>query len=88
MNTATRVSGIAGALSALLLCLPAQYSLYAAWLVVTCAAISAGVPAPAPGSRWGPIYRAINVVALNVGWAANRLRDANSPAESDTAPPA
>lgn len=61
-------------LSMLLACLPSDYGLYAALLIVICKVITSAVQPPGAGSRWARPYQLINMMALNIGWATNRLQ--------------
>lgn len=61
-------------LSSLLGLVPAQYALPIAALIIGCKLLTVYVQPPADTSRWAPVYRVINLVALNIGWATNRLQ--------------
>ncbi|MFT8423140.1 MAG: hypothetical protein ABF665_16795 [Gluconacetobacter sp.] len=61
-------------LSSLLAYVPAQYALPIAALIIGCKLLTVYVQPPADTSRWAPVYRAINLIALNIGWATNRLQ--------------
>lgn len=61
-------------LSSLLAYVPAQYALPIAALIIGCKLLTVYVQPPADTSRWAPVYRVINLIALNIGWATNRLQ--------------
>ncbi|MBS4075414.1 hypothetical protein KGY14_09450 [Ameyamaea chiangmaiensis] len=60
-------------ISFLLSCLPDSDLRYVAFVIVACKLVTVCVPAPADTSRWLPLYRLVNAVALNIGWARNRF---------------
>lgn len=61
-------------LSSLLAYVPAQYALPIAALIIGCKLLTVYVQPPADTSRWAPVYRVVNLIALNIGWATNRLQ--------------
>lgn len=61
-----------GAYFALLSQIPEPYGRYAYGAVFLVGLVATVVPAPAAGSRWLPLYRAMNFVALNFGQATNK----------------
>ncbi|MFW7268847.1 hypothetical protein ACMAUO_12865 [Gluconacetobacter sp. Hr-1-5] len=61
-------------LSSLLAYVPEQYALLIAALIIGCKLLTVYVQPPADTSRWAPFYRVVNLVALNIGWATNRLQ--------------
>ena len=60
--------------SLLLAALPAQYTLCTALLVIGCKVVTVFVRPPAKSSSWAVPYEIISTIALNIGWAANRLQ--------------
>ncbi len=59
--------------SSILSALPNNVQGYAALLIIACAALSTIIRPPAAGSRWTIPYRLMNILAFNIGWAANHL---------------
>ncbi|CAI9119526.1 hypothetical protein [Brytella acorum] len=59
--------------SLLLAALPERYTLAAALLVIACKIVTVFVQPPPASSRWARVYEIVSAVALNIGWAANRL---------------
>lgn len=53
---------------------PAQYALPIALLIILSKVVTVYIQPPADTSRWASVYRVINLVALNIGWATNRLQ--------------
>lgn len=60
--------------SLLLAALPAQYTLCTALLVIGCKVMTIFIRPPATTSPWAVPYEIISAIALNIGWAANRLQ--------------
>lgn len=48
--------------------------MYAAGVVIGCKVITIAFPPPQADSRLAPIYRLISKIALNIGWAVNRVQ--------------
>jgi hypothetical protein len=61
-------------LSSLLDALPPRYSLYCVLPIMLCKLVTVFMPPPDAQSRWAALYRMISVIALNVGWAENRMQ--------------
>lgn len=51
-----------------------EISLACALIVIACKIVTAAVPPPAATSRWAILYNAVSLVALNIGWAVNRIQ--------------
>ena len=54
--------------------LPQTVSLVIAIAVIACKVVTVFVQPPAETSKWAPVYRIVNTIGLNIGWAANRLQ--------------
>lgn len=54
--------------------IPSTYGIYAAIVIIFCKIFTIIIVVPAPTSRWAKPYAVINAIALNIGWAANRLQ--------------
>ncbi|GAJ29087.1 hypothetical protein [Acidomonas methanolica] len=61
-------------ISTLLAAIPAQFTLYPALLIIACKIVTIFVRPPASTSRWAKIFALVNMLALNIGWATNRLQ--------------
>lgn len=61
-------------ISALLPLIPAAYAAYVAAFIVVCKLITVFWQPPEAASKWAVIYKIVSTIALNVGWAQNRLR--------------
>lgn len=70
-------------LSSLLNTLPDDIGAAIAMFIVACKLITVFVRPPASGSRWQLPYRAISTLALNVGWATNRLQAGHTSSSSN-----
>lgn len=54
--------------------IPENWALSVALFVIACKIVTVFVRPPAAGSRWVPVYQLVTLIALNIGWAANRLQ--------------
>ncbi|AQS87696.1 hypothetical protein AA101099_2638 [Neoasaia chiangmaiensis NBRC 101099] len=61
-------------LSTILAGIPARYELYAALLIIACKVVTIFVRPPDATSRYAPLFRIVSLLAMNIGWAANRLQ--------------
>ena len=88
---AAKIGGIAAFVPLVLNILPEPYGSIISYVIIACGAIQAAVPAPPAGSYWVLPYRAMSVVALNIGWAINhvagRVNASQGPVAHDSKPP-
>jgi len=61
-------------LAALLNAVPARFVLPVALFVIACKAVTVFVRPPPATSKWAKPFQIVSMIALNVGWAANRLQ--------------
>ncbi|AOX20898.1 hypothetical protein [Kozakia baliensis] len=54
--------------------IPARYELFIALLVIACKVVTIFVRPPAATSKWAPVFQIVSIIALNIGWATNRLQ--------------
>lgn len=54
--------------------LPDGISTTVAMLIIACKLVTVVVRPPASGSCWQWPYRVVSTIALNIGWATNRLQ--------------
>lgn len=52
---------------------PESCALYVALFIIACKILTVFIRPPATGSRWVTAYQLVSLIALNVGWATNRL---------------
>ena len=70
--------GLAMDLSGFLNDIPARYELWVALFIITCKLLTVFVRPPKDGSPWAMPFQMISLLALNIGWAANRLQTGRS----------
>lgn len=61
-------------LSSLLAMVPAKYALPVALFIIVCKLVTVFVRPPASDSVWAKPFQVVTMIALNIGWAANRLQ--------------
>lgn len=66
-------------ISDFLTAIPANYELYAALFIIACKIVTVLVPPPSATSKFLPVFRVISMLALNIGWATNRIQSRNAP---------
>ncbi|MCX2561086.1 hypothetical protein OQ252_06700 [Acetobacter farinalis] len=76
--TGAKVSGVVTLIPTLMAYVPEAWNTLICMVIVVCGAVSTVVPVPHAGSFWTGIYKAVSLVGLNFGWAANRLASAPS----------
>ena len=58
-------------LSFILDLIPTKYAAIASAIIAACSALASVIKPPKDGSAWAIPYKALNIVAFNVKWAAN-----------------
>jgi|GEM_PF-5754922 len=54
--------------------IPQGYEIYAVCIIIFCKLLTVFIRPPAPTSHWAPVFQIITTIALNIGWASNRLQ--------------